>query len=185
MSVGAAGMPLWSAPWVGAEFALDEWSEVDLPVDQDASGRGETRSRCRTSQTRSEPCHRCLSARPGSRRGHRSRAHRSGADTEFASLRRDLDVTHLSDVSQMKDGAIYANSLPAMVRFHAQRRTSHVLVTSLDENWGAFSSHIPNRTYPQGDRKERVMMGAGQKPCGQYLDRPLKPGVRHAATHGV
>jgi hypothetical protein len=87
-------------------------------------------------------------------------------------------VTPLSDVSQMRDNSIYATSLPDMVRLHAERRTSHVLVTSLDENWGAFSSHIPNRTYPQGDWEERALAG-GSSPeaVRKYLDDPAVKAV--------
>jgi len=95
------------------------------------------------------------------------------ADTNFASLLELLDVIHLEDASQMKDGAIYVSDLANMVRWHERRRTSHVLMTSLDENWGAFSSDVPNRTYPQGNWDDRVIAG-GRTPeaVRQYLDDP-------------
>ena len=78
----------------------------------------------------------------------------------------------------MKDGAIYKTDLASMVRLHAQRRTSHVLVTRLNENWGAFSSHVANRTHPQGDWDERVRAaGCTPEQVRQYLDDPAVKAV--------
>ena len=95
------------------------------------------------------------------------------ADTDFASLLGQLDAIHLEDLSQMREGSIYVSDLPNMVRWHARRRTSHVLMTSLDENWGAFSSHVPHRTYPQGDWDDRVLAGGcTPEAVRQYLDDP-------------
>ncbi|HEY0707708.1 MAG TPA: NAD-dependent epimerase/dehydratase family protein [Polyangia bacterium] len=110
------------------------------------------------------------------------------ADTDFASLLRQLGAIHLSDdLSEMKDGAIYVASLPAMVRRHAERPSTHVLITSLDENWGAFSSHIPQRTYPQGNWEERVIeAGCTPEAVRKYLDDPAVRAVvtpQHTAFH--
>ena len=80
---------------------------------------------------------------------------------------------HDGDVSRMKDGAVYFNALPDMVRLHAQCRTSHVLITALDENCGAFSTTVPHRTVQWGDWRSH-MRDAGCEPDSvlQYLNDP-------------
>jgi hypothetical protein len=146
-------------------------------MDSEASGTPVARTACRVSHTRSgRDTDVCLLERV--RDAVEGRELIDWADTNFESLTRDLKVTHLSDASQMADRSIYAASLPDMVRFHAQRRTSHVLVTSLDENWGAFSSHIPRRTYPQGEWDERaIAAGCSPEAVRAYLDDPAVKAV--------
>ena len=107
------------------------------------------------------------------RRAIRGRELIDWPDTDFASLLEQFDVIPLGDLSRMKDGAIYVGDLPDMIRWHARRRTSHVLITSLDENWGGFSSHVPNRSYPQGDWDERLIAGGcTREEALLYLDDP-------------
>jgi hypothetical protein len=78
----------------------------------------------------------------------------------------------------MKDGAIYLGSLSDMVRLHAHHRTSHVLITPLNENWGAFSTTVPHRTVDWGVWQDHLAR-AGCTPTmvRQYLDDPAVKAV--------
>jgi hypothetical protein len=91
-----------------------------------------------------------------------------------------FNVTRLErgNPSQFRDGSIYLNSLPLMIRMHLAFPTSHVLITGLNINWGAFSTTVPNRTIDWGQwdshlatercSRERVL---------RYLDDPRVKGV--------
>lgn len=99
---------------------------------------------------------------------------------DFESFLALFHVIRLQDgsVSQMRDGAIYFNTLPDMVRMHAQCRTSHVLITSLNENCGAFTTYIPYRTAQWGEWRSH-MLDAGCTPQAvhQYLSDPMVKAV--------
>jgi hypothetical protein len=82
------------------------------------------------------------------------------------------------DASQMRDGGLYSNGLPEMMRMHANHRTSHVLITPLNQNWGAFSTTIPNRTVDWGDwRKHLARARCTPEMVGSYLDDPAVKAV--------
>lgn len=94
---------------------------------------------------------------------------------DFESFLSLFNIIHLQDgsVSRMKDGAIYLNTLPDMVRMHAKCRTSHVLITHLNENWGEFSTTVPNRTVDWGDWYSNMIdAGCTLQMVQQYLDDP-------------
>lgn len=97
------------------------------------------------------------------------------ATDEFASFLALFDVILLQDgdIPRMKDGAIYFSTLPNMIRLHARRRTSHVLITSLNENCGAFSTSVPFRTMQSGEWHSH-MLNDGCTPAMvlQYLNDP-------------
>lgn len=78
------------------------------------------------------------------------------------------------DVSAMKDRSIYLNTLANMVRMHAERRTSHVLITPLNGNWGAFATTIPHRTIDWGNWEEQLgIERCTPEQVRQYLDDPM------------
>jgi hypothetical protein len=98
----------------------------------------------------------------------------------FASFLAMFDVIDLQngDASQMKEGALYANGLPEMMRMHAKHRTSHVLITPLSQNWGAFSTTVPNRTVDWGDwRTHLARAGCSPEMIRMYLDDPAVKAV--------
>ena len=99
---------------------------------------------------------------------------------DFESLLARLPVVRLQggSTARMTDGAIYVASLPTMVHLHARCRTSHVLVAHLNENWGAFSTTVPNRTAAWGDWSSH-MIAAGCTPdmVQSYLDDPAVKAV--------
>lgn len=86
-----------------------------------------------------------------------------------------FDVIRLNqgDAPHLRDGSIYLNTLSAMIRMHAHLTTTHVLFTHLNENWGAFSTTIPNRTADWG-HWDAHMIGAGCRRhiVLRYLDDP-------------
>lgn len=85
---------------------------------------------------------------------------------------------HNGSISQLKDGSIYLNNLPDMVRMHAAYRTSHVLITGLNENWGAFSTLVPHRTVDWGDWQNHLAdAGCTPQRVRQYLDDPAVKAV--------
>jgi hypothetical protein len=93
----------------------------------------------------------------------------------FASFMAMFDVIDLrdGDASRMKDGALYANGLPEMIRMHAAHRTSHVLITPLNQNWGAFSTTVPNRTVDWGNwRRHLTRAKCSPDMVRMYLDDP-------------
>lgn len=97
------------------------------------------------------------------------------AANDFESFVAQFPVTRLRDgcEAQMKDGAIYLGTLPDMVRMHARCATSHVLLTHLNENWGAFSTTVPDRTADWGDWHAQLR-AAGITPdrVREYLNDP-------------
>jgi len=98
-----------------------------------------------------------------------------GVKNDFETFLALFDVIDLRNggVSPMKDGAIYVNDLYAMVRTHAERRTSHVLITGLNENWGAFSTVVPNRTVDWGAWQDHLAdAGCTLAMVREYLDDP-------------
>lgn len=97
------------------------------------------------------------------------------ANDDFESFLALFDVIHLQDgnFSQMKDGSIYVNTLPDMVRMHAQCKTSHVLITSLNENCGAFATYVPYRTAQWGEWHSQILdAGCTPQMVQQYLNDP-------------
>ena len=87
--------------------------------------------------------------------------------------------------SWMRDGAIYAGALPDMIRLHARRRTAHVLLTPLNENWGAFSTTVAHRTVDWGSWAEHLGdAGCAPDQVRDYLDDPAVKGVV-ATNHTV
>jgi hypothetical protein len=81
-------------------------------------------------------------------------------------------------LSQMKDGSIYLAGLPEMVRLHAEKRTSHVLFSSLNENWGAFSTPVPHRTADWGIWQDHLFhAGCTPEMVRAYLDDPAVKAV--------
>lgn len=111
------------------------------------------------------------------------------AAKDFADVLARFDVLPLQDgalpLSSMHDGAIYAGPLPHMVRLHARRRTAHVLITPLNENWGAFCTTIPNRTVDWGPWEDHLhAAGCTPQQVRDYLDDPAVKGVV-ATNHTV
>jgi hypothetical protein len=103
-----------------------------------------------------------------------------GGNRRFEPFVALFDVSDLHDgsTSQMKDGSIYLNTLPAMVRLHEQHRTSHVLITGLNENWGAFSTLVPNRTVDWGVWQDHMVDdGCTPEMVRRYLDDPAVKAV--------
>lgn len=97
------------------------------------------------------------------------------AKNDFESFLALFDVVDLQDGnrSQMKDGGIYFNTLPDMIRKHAQSPTSHILITHLNENWGGFSTNVPYRTVQWGDwQSDMINAGCTPQMVRQYLDDP-------------
>jgi hypothetical protein len=95
----------------------------------------------------------------------------------FVAQFRAIDL-HNGSTSQMKDGSIYLNGLPDMVRMHAEYRTSHVLIAGLNENWGAFSTTVPHRTVDWGVWQDCVAdAGCTAERVRQYLDDPAVKAV--------
>lgn len=97
------------------------------------------------------------------------------ASDEFESFLALFDVIPLQDggLARMKDGAIYFSSLPNMIRMHARCATSHVLITSLNENCGAFSTSIPFRTVQSGEWCSHILHdGCTPLMVQQYLNDP-------------
>jgi hypothetical protein len=91
-----------------------------------------------------------------------------------------FDVVDLEEgnTAPMRDGAIYVSPLAQMVRMHEQRRTSHVLLTELGENWGAFSTTVPNRTVDWGDWQAHLAKdGCTPERVRRYLDDPAVKAV--------
>ena len=101
---------------------------------------------------------------------------------DFAGFLSLFDVVPLRDgdpsLSWMRDGAIYLGNLADMVRLHERRRTSHVLITPLNENWGAFSTTVPHRTVDWGVWED-LLRESGCTPLQvrDYLDDPAVKGV--------
>lgn len=90
-----------------------------------------------------------------------------------------------SSLSWMRDGSIYVGKLADMVRLHARRRTVHVLITPLNENWGAFSTTVPNRTVDWGVWEDQLReAGCTPQQVRDYLDDPAVRGVV-ATSHTV
>ena len=112
----------------------------------------------------------------------RTPLHLLGDRNDFETLVRLFPVVDLSKEGRgtvpLKDGSIYLNSLTDMVRRHAQHRTSHVLITGLNENWGAFSTHVPERTVDWGVWQEHLReVGCTPHMVRQYLDDPAVKAV--------
>ena len=101
-------------------------------------------------------------------------------DDSFASFMAMFDVIdlHDGDPSRMTEGALYSSPLPEMMRMHAKQRTSHVLITPLNQNWGAFSTTIPNRTVDWGDWRQHLKRdGCTPEMVRSYLDDPAVKAV--------
>ena len=132
------------------------------------------------------PTIRALEARV-SRRLHdatsgRTPLHLLGDDNDFETLVRLFEVVDLGQAGRgtatLRDGSIYLNSLPDMVRRHAEHRTSHVLITGLNENWGAFSTHVPERTVDWGIWQDHLReVGCTLDMVRRYLDDPAVKAV--------
>lgn len=103
-----------------------------------------------------------------------------GDEREFKPFLALFDVVDLREgnTSQMKDGAFYFNHLAEMVHMHAQRRTSHVLIAGLNENWGAFSTQVSGRTADWGVWQEHLANArCTPELVRQYLDDPAVKAV--------
>jgi hypothetical protein len=86
-----------------------------------------------------------------------------------------FDVTRLTrgDASPLRDGSIYLNTLPAMVRMHAACPSSHLLISDLGTNWGAFSTTVPNRTVDWGQWDAHLATErCSREQVLRYLDDP-------------
>ena len=60
-----------------------------------------------------------------------------------------------------------------MIQLHSRFITSHVLFTHLNENWGAFSTPVPNRTADWGDWDSHMTSaGCSRQLVMRYLDDP-------------
>lgn len=107
------------------------------------------------------------------------------ARDEFAQLFALLDVIRLDEgepTDRMADGAIYSGELATMIRLHARRPTRHVLLTPLNENWGAFSGTVPDRTIDWGHWEESLELAeCTRDEVQRYLDDPAVQAV--VATH--
>ena len=68
-------------------------------------------------------------------------------------------------------GVVFNDNLCAMARVDPAAHVAHVLVTRLGENWGAFSSAIPDRTADWGDmRAHWAGEGCSLAAVRRYLD---------------
>jgi len=106
--------------------------------------------------------------------------HLLGADNDFAEFLALFRVTELrdGDTALMEDGSIYAGELVEMVRMHARRRTRHVLITGMNENWGAFSTYVPHRTVDWGLWEDHLADArCTPDEVRQYLDDPATRAV--------
>jgi hypothetical protein len=106
------------------------------------------------------------------------------ADDEFAAffaLFDPFDLVRLEEggtTDRMADGAIYACDLSGMLRLHARRPTRHVLLTPLNENWGAFSTTVPHRTIDWGRWDDLLALaGCTRTQVLRYLDDPAVKAV--------
>lgn len=103
-----------------------------------------------------------------------------GVRNDFAPFLAQFQLVdlHNGSSSQMKNGSIYFNNLPNMVRMHAEYRTSHVLIACLNENWGAFSTPVPHRTVDWGVWQDSLAKaGCTPQRVRQYLDDPAVKAV--------
>lgn len=103
-----------------------------------------------------------------------------GIGNDFEPFLAQFDVIDLRNgsTSQMKDGSIYLNNLPDMVRLHAECSTSHVLIACLNANWGAFSTPVPHRTVDWGVWQHHLAdAGCTPQRVRQYLDDPAVKAV--------
>lgn len=101
-------------------------------------------------------------------------------ENDFAVFLALFDVINLNDntIAQMGDGAIYVSGLREMLHLHAQRRTSHVLIVPLNENWGAFSTFVPHRTVNWGNwHADLANAGYTLRMVREYLDDPAVKAV--------
>jgi hypothetical protein len=99
---------------------------------------------------------------------------------DFEPFRAQFTAIPLQDgsVARMRDGAIYHATLPDMVRLHARRRTAHVLLAHLNENWGAFSTPVPGRTVDWGSwHSHLAAAGCTPQMVRDYLDDPAVKAV--------
>jgi hypothetical protein len=103
-----------------------------------------------------------------------------GADNDFAEFLALFMATDpgTGDTSLMRDGSIYVSGLIEMVRLHARRRTTHVLLTGMNENWGAFSTYVPHRTVDWGLWEDHLAEArCTPEEVRQYLDDPATRAV--------
>jgi hypothetical protein len=104
------------------------------------------------------------------------------AENEFEPFLELFDVIRLDDgdASNLKDGSIYLNTLSDMIRMHSRSSTSHVLFTHLNENWGGFSTTVPNRSIDWGHWDSKMLAeGCSRQVVKRYLD---DPNVRSVVT---
>jgi hypothetical protein len=104
-----------------------------------------------------------------------------GPRNDFAALLalfEDAIDLHDGSLARMRDGSIYLGGLPEVVRMHADKRTSHVLIAGLNENWGAFSTPVPHRTVDWGAWQDHLFTaGCTPQMVRQYLDDPAVKAV--------
>ena len=81
---------------------------------------------------------------------------------EFSQLKTELNKS---------SGVVFNDNVCAMAKVDPAKHVDHVLVTRLGENWGAFSSAIPNRTAEWGDMREHwANEGCNMADIKGYLD---------------
>ncbi|HEY0705298.1 MAG TPA: hypothetical protein VGG33_00785 [Polyangia bacterium] len=96
----------------------------------------------------------------------------------FVGLFDAIDLRDGTNLHRMKDGSIYVGEFFDLVRLQAERPTSHLLITGLNENWGALSMPIPNRTVDWGRWEDHLSdAGCTLEMVHAYLDDPAVKAV--------